>query len=131
MNLFRVFAVRCWLVFVALSFLPIIFQGRSLHIFTRCPPFDSSLPLFIMLLPILVFVFLKMKGFWVFCLSIKRKGQVFQKKSLTKTWNCSWLLELSTYALKTHLNNSHQRFSRVLECSYLRVRPFVQRWPSV
>ena len=43
----------------------------------------------------------------------KRKGQVFQKKSLVnnkKTWNCSWLLELSTYTLKTCLSNSHYRF---------------------
>jgi len=95
MSLFCVFVVRCWLVFVALSFLPIIFQGRSLHIFTGCPSFDSSLPLFIMPLRMFVFVFLKMKGFWVFCLNIKKRTgfpkEIFNKNlklfMTTRTFN--------------------------------------------
>ena len=45
----------------------------------------------------------------------KKKTYRFSRK----TWNCSWLLDLLTYTLKTRLNNSLYGFSWVLEYSCL------------
>jgi hypothetical protein len=61
----------------------------------------------------------------------KKKKTGFLEEIFNKTWNCLWLLELSTYTLKTHLSNSHYGFYP-LQFVFRSSSSFsFQRWPSV